>query len=112
MQLERRWHDAAEIFTLTGDLVLGGPELELRSETQTALEDGRSLLVLDLSGIVRIDSAGIGELISCLKQARKCNARLVLLRPSRRVRDALLLCGLDQLIEMYVDEAEAVRQRP
>lgn len=112
MDVERRRHAAVEILALSGDLVLGGPELTLRSEVRSALDEGRSLLGLDLAGVVRIDSAGIGELISCLKLARQRDARLVILRPSKRVRDALLLCGLDQLIELYSDEDEVVRLRP
>jgi anti-anti-sigma factor len=75
------------------------------------LENGGKV-VLDLSGVSSIDSAGIGELAYLHTLARSQNADLKCAGPSPFVRELLDLTNLDSVLEIHpsVDEALAAFQ--
>ena len=58
-------------------------------------------LVLDLSGVNRMDSAGIGELALLLSWAQEKNASLKCAGPNSMVRTLLDLTNLDSVIEVH-----------
>ena len=58
-------------------------------------------LVLDLSGVNRMDSAGIGELALLLSWAQENNASLKCAGPNSIVRTLLDLTNLDSVMEVH-----------
>jgi anti-sigma B factor antagonist len=58
-------------------------------------------LVLDLSGVNRMDSAGIGELALLLSWAQEKNASLKCAGPNSIVRTLLDLTNLDSVMEVH-----------
>jgi anti-anti-sigma factor len=58
-------------------------------------------LVLDLSGVNRMDSAGIGELALLLSWAQEKNANLKCAGPNPMVRTLLDLTNLDSVMEVH-----------
>jgi len=66
-------------------------------------------LVLDLSGVSSIDSAGIGELVLLQTWARRKNVNLKCAGPTPLVRTLLDLTNLDSVLELHpsVDAALA-----
>ena len=81
--------DDVWIVGLDGPLTLGGGELQLRAAVRDLLAAARPRIVLDLSGVRTIDSAGMGEIVSCTKRARERGGDVVLLQPSPKVREVL-----------------------
>jgi anti-sigma B factor antagonist len=71
------------------------------------LENGGKV-VLDLSGVSSIDSAGIGELASLYTLALSQNADLKCASPSPFVRDLLDLTNLDSVLEIHPSLCEAL----
>jgi anti-anti-sigma factor len=71
------------------------------------LETGGKL-VLDLSGVTSIDSAGIGELAFLHTWARSRNADLKCASPSPLVRELLDLTNLDSVLEIHSSLADAL----
>ena len=65
-------------------------------------------VVLDLSGISSIDSAGIGELVLIHTQAHAKNADLKCASPSPFVRDLFDLTRLDSFFEIHPSLNEAL----
>ncbi len=65
-------------------------------------------VVLDLSGVSSIDSAGIGELVSLHTRAQSRNASLKCADPSPRVRQLLDLTNLCSVIEIHSSLGEAL----
>ena len=74
--------------------------------------DNGGKVVLDLSGVSSIDSAGIGELAFLYTWAQSQNADLKCASPSPLVRNLLDLTNLDSVLEIHpsVDEALAAFQ--
>jgi anti-sigma B factor antagonist len=71
------------------------------------LENGGKV-VLDLSGVSAIDSAGIGELVFLHTWARSQNADLKYAGPSPLVRELLDLTNLDSVLEIHPSLREAL----
>lgn len=65
-------------------------------------------LVLDLSGVTSIDSAGIGELVLLHTWAQAKNADLKFAGPNSFVRDLLDLTRLDSFFEIHPSLGEAL----
>lgn len=58
-------------------------------------------LVLDLSGVTAMDSAGIGELVLLHNWAEGKNAALKCAAPTPLVRSLLELTNLDSMLDLY-----------
>ena len=65
-------------------------------------------VVLDLSGVEAIDSAGVGELVAVLNQANTRGIAVRLVAPSQRVYSLLKLFNLTSLFEIHPTLGEAV----
>ena len=96
-----------EVVSLAGTLDAWS-EPEVRASLRSVLDAGKRHLVLDLSALKRIDSSGLSALLSVLKAARAAGGDVVLLSPSAVVASVLRLTRLDQILEAYDDEGEAV----
>jgi len=58
-------------------------------------------LVLDLSGVTSVDSAGIGELVLLQTWAHKQNVAFKCAGPNMRVRNLLALTNLDSVLDLH-----------
>jgi anti-anti-sigma factor len=83
--------EAAALSRLVGELLGGGGKV-----------------VLDLSGVSSIDSAGIGELVLLHTWAQSKNADLKYASPSPLVRDLLDLTNMDSVLEIHPSLSEAL----
>lgn len=109
MNVGAREVSGVTIVDLRGDLVAGVGDEVLRDEVKRLLAGNCRDILLNLSGVGRMDSAGVGELVASWKMAGRLGARLKLLRPGDRVRSTLHLAQVLPLLEVFEDEAEAVR---
>lgn len=69
---------------------------------------GKIQLVLDLSSVDYMSSAGLREIVTTLKKAKKANGDLRLAQPSQRVREVLEMSGLDTIFRIYTTQDEAI----
>jgi anti-sigma B factor antagonist len=97
------------IVDMTGRLVGGIGDEILRNVVNELLAEEWKKILLNLSGITAIDSAGIGELVASLKTANHLGAGLRILNLNERVRTALHLGRLLPLFAVYEDEKAAVQ---
>ena len=72
----------------------------------TAIGAGPATIALDLRELTFVDSTGIRVLITACRQAEKAGCRFVVRSPSRPVRKALLLTGVDRLMAIEPGEGE------
>ena len=109
MHVEVRKNGDLVIVDMTGRLVGGIGDEILRNVVNELLAEDWKKILLNLSGVTAIDSAGIGELVACLKTANHLGASLRILNLNERVRTALHLGRLLPLFEVYGDEEVAVQ---
>src|SRR5215471_1365898 len=67
-------------------------------------------LILDLSGVPYIDSAGIGALVGVYVNHQKNGRSLALVGVNKRVRDAMQVTRVEQFFRFYDTEATAQQQ--
>jgi anti-sigma B factor antagonist len=70
--------------------------------------EGGGKVILDLSEVSSIDSAGIGELVSLHTQAQSQNADMKYASPSPLVRELLDLTNLDSVLEIHPSVCDAL----
>jgi anti-sigma B factor antagonist len=97
------------ILDLKGRLTAGLGDQILRDAIDELLAEGRRRILLNLSEVSFLDSAGVGELVAGLKTSRRFQAELKLLNVGERVYSTLDMARLQPTFEIYNDEAEAVR---
>ena len=81
---------------------------ELDTALQSLLDNNRNNIVLDLSQVTYMSSAGLRAVVSALRESKKNGGDLRLSSPSERVLEVLELSGLNTLFEKFDDLTHAV----
>jgi anti-anti-sigma factor len=79
----------------------------LFSFQEFAHADNSQSLILDLSGVAYIDSAGLGSLISAHVSRERQNRKIALAGVNERVKMMMTVSGVDQLFRLYSNVSEA-----
>ena len=109
MELEQRIVDDVAIVTVTGDITLNREgNVLLKDKVQSLLHQGYRNLLLDLSGVSYVDSAGLGEMVQAYVSTKNRGGSLRLLHLTRRIRDLLVVTKLLTVFDAYESEAEAL----
>jgi anti-sigma B factor antagonist len=80
--------------------LMGGPETSALKQTLCGLLKEGIQVILDLSKVRWINSAGLGLLISTHIQFRKCGSSLILVNPSPKVQALLRMTKLASVFEI------------
>jgi anti-sigma B factor antagonist len=100
---------AITVVDLRGSIELGEASLTLRRTIRELIENGRTKIVLNFSGVHFMDSAGIGELAGAYMPVKSRGGELKFLNPTKKVHGMLQLTKLDKVFEVYTDEQAALR---
>ena len=106
--VERRVGDVT-ILQLIGRLELEDGDAMLRDAVNALVAAGHVKIVLDLKEVTRLDSAGIGMLVSKLLTARRGGGNLRLLNPTARTSHLMEITKLTTIFEIFDNEEAAVR---
>ena len=107
LELDPRSGERSAIVRCTGRIVFH-EEVKMLAETVRALIEKHHEVVLDLSKVRDVDSAGLGTFASLHIFARQRGHAFVLMNPVSYVRDVLELTHLDrQLQVLHVAKAAA-----
>ena len=91
------------IFRLTGRMTLGMRLREVESKISDAADDGVERLILDLSGVEFMDSAGLGALMIFYGNMKVRGGQFRLVAPTARVLDVLKLTHTDSILRIDRD---------
>ena len=108
LNVTSRMVDSVMVVDLVGELSRRVPSIN--NTVKELLQEGRSSLVLNLSGVRYVDSSGLGQLITIWTSLGIRGGQLVLLRPSPQVHAQLQMTKLDTVFTICQDEEEAVRR--
>ena len=109
MQIEQRIVDNVAIIKVNGDITLNkGGDVLLKDKVQSLLHQGYTNLLIDLSSVSYVDSAGLGELVQTYVTAKNKGGRLRLLNPTKRLKDLLVVTKLLTVFESFDNEAAAL----
>jgi anti-anti-sigma factor len=82
---------------------------DLRRSVRALLRRGGRLIVVDMTGVSRIDAAGVGELVRAYNLIRTANGVLRIAHASAWVRRILQLVGLFDLFSGNSDQGHPSR---
>lgn len=91
--VERRQEDNATVLRVAGELDLETAPT-LRHRLHEAIAECPDALVVDLGGLVFLDSTGISVLVDGLKQTERKGGRFLLRAPTPPIRRVLEITGL------------------
>jgi anti-sigma B factor antagonist len=97
------------VVDLSGFLMLGESSAVLGRAICELMEKERNKVLLNFRDVTEMDSAGIGELVAAYTAVKTKRGRLKLLNPPQKVHDMLKLTKLLKVLEVYYDEASALR---
>jgi anti-anti-sigma factor len=103
----RRVEDVTVLRFAQGTQLLAA-SLELSELERVIRTPSETRVLIDLSRVSRIDSSGLGVLMSCYCHAIKNAGALKLLNPEPRVRQVLNIARIDSVLETFEDEAAAI----
>lgn len=106
--VEQRVGDVT-ILRLKGRLELDDGDMILRSHVDSLVAEGRVNLVLDMTDVVRMDSAGIGMLVGKYMTVKNRGGTLRLLHLTDRTSRLLHVTRLETVFDIFEDESTALR---
>ena len=109
MQLEQRIVNNVAVVKVTGDITLNkGADVQLKDKIQSLVQQGHKNVLVDLSGVSYVDSAGLGELVQAFVTTKNRGGSLKLLNVTKRLRDLLVVTKLLTVFDTYDTEADAL----
>jgi len=108
MHVELRKAGEVVIVDLDGKLTAGLGDQLLRDTLNQLLADRHRKILVNLSKVFFIDSAGVGELVAGLRACQREGTALKVLNSSERVNSTLYLARLLPIFEVYQEEKDAL----
>jgi anti-anti-sigma factor len=80
----------------------------LGSALTDEIDSGHTRLVLDLSNVDYMSSAGLREIVMAYKRLQNNDGDLRIAQPSERVLEVIEVAGLDSVLQIFASSGEAV----
>jgi anti-anti-sigma factor len=106
---ERDGKPACSVFELRG-YIDAHTVIEFEKAVNGAIEQGARAIVLDISGLSYISSAGIGAMMGLARKLSQNGGDLVLLNPTQKVFAILEGLGFTKIFKIAASETEAVEK--
>ena len=103
-----RMIDHVVVVDTIGELRLGEGTDVVRTVVRELIGQGYRNILLNLRDVRHIDSAGVGELMSCYTSVRNQGGQLKLMNLSKHVHNLLQITKLYTIFDVAEDEATAV----
>ncbi len=107
IQLQAHHHSHSKIIALAGpfsrDTTTG-----IRARIWAAQEADCHHIILDFSGVTKIDSTGLGELFLWYHNMRPLHVMISIIKPPTDIRNHLDWAHLSEIIPIHESEQEAV----
>jgi anti-sigma B factor antagonist len=97
------------IVDIVGELRLGEGTGILRDVVRELAGKGYVNILLNLAAVRHIDSAGVGELMTCFTSIRNQGGHLKLMNLNKNVHNLLQITKLYTIFEIEDDEATAIQ---
>ncbi|MBN2303254.1 MAG: STAS domain-containing protein [Anaerolineae bacterium] len=102
MQITEREQNGVTVFVLNGRIDSAGA-VEMDNALQAAVAAGKTRIVLEMSEISYINSAGLRTLADILTQSKSQNGDLRLVALSTKVERVFKIIGFDKFFATYPD---------
>lgn len=101
--------DGVSVVGLNGRIILGEESGALREAVKGLIAGGKKKIVLDMTNVTYIDSAGLGILVAAYVSAKTQGALIRLCALGNKFREVLQITRLLTIFEVYDTPAAAIR---
>jgi anti-sigma B factor antagonist len=109
MQLEQRMAGNVAIISVDGDITLNkGGDVLLKDKVQSLIQQGTKNIVIDLSRVAYVDSAGLGQLVQAYATTKNKGGALKLVNVTKKLKDLLVVTKLLTVFDTFDDEKAAL----
>ena len=108
LQIVERTAGDVTVLELSGELTLDDGDLLFRKKVHELLAQGRNKILLELGGITKIDSAGVGMLVAKLKMTREQRGDMKLLHLTSRSSRVFGMMRILTSFEVLEDETQGI----
>lgn len=108
LRITRREQEGISILQLDGRLTFGPEDIELNDEIRHAIAARKVRLVIDLGGVDKIDSAGLGTLLYARAELRRAGGGLALANLKPAHLQILLVAKLETVFDVFKNEQDAI----
>ena len=96
------------VLDLKGRVRIGGGTIELHKAIRCLIDEGKTQILLNLSGVSHIDSSGLGELISSHISVGNRGGVIKLAHLTERLQELMVMTKLLTVFDVYDDEDKAL----
>ncbi|HLG17204.1 MAG TPA: STAS domain-containing protein [Blastocatellia bacterium] len=108
MEIKERVVEGVSVLDLSGKIVLGEGDMQVKERIKDLLADGQRKILLNLGDVSYIDSAGLGALISGYTTVRREGGQLRLINLTKRIQDLLAITKLITVFDTFDNEKAAI----
>ena len=98
--------ERVRIYTLSGNLFGTSEGYAFQEEVRQAKSDGVNGIVIDFAGVRRIDSSGVGIVVSLMWSVSQSGGRLIVAALPDRIKEVLKIAMLLD----HIDHAETLQE--
>ena len=108
LQIAERQEGDITVLALTGEITMDDGDLAFGRYVDNLIREGRVKLVVNLTGVTYIDSAGVGMMVHESKMVRGKGGVMKLAQLTAKSHHLLAMLKLKLVFEIFDDEAAAL----
>lgn len=112
MTIAERTVGPVVMLELSGRLVHGEGDEQLKARVNDLLNHGTTHVMLNMVDVTYVDSSGLGALVGVSLSARHHGGLVTLVTPSRRLMELLSMARLQTVVNVCESESQALRSLP
>ena len=109
MKINVRKEGRVTILYISGKMTIGKGDVTLRENFKELLGAGERFFIFHMTQVSYLDSAGVGEMIACVKRAYQRGGIIkIVLLPKGKAREVFAVACLDKVFEIFTNEEAAL----
>lgn len=108
LELAERENGSAVVIEIIGELTVASSTERVLDKIRKNLEAGRRLILINMAQCRRLDSSGIGELVTSLVTSARHDANLHLTNVPQQIRGLLKMTNVHKAFQIFDTEEAAL----
>jgi anti-sigma B factor antagonist len=108
MKFSKREVGGVTILEPKGKITIGAGDVALRGALEEIIQGDDSKILLDLKGVKKMDSSGLGELIAAHNSVTEAGGSIKLMNLPSKLHGVLGITQIVSVFDVFDDESEAL----
>jgi anti-sigma B factor antagonist len=108
MKISERDVGNVTVLALKGKVTIGSGDVALRDAIEKAVSSGKKNLLVDLGGVSKMDSSGLGELVAAHNNVTAGNGTIKLAKIPSKIYNIMGVAQIISVFDVFDDVDEAL----